>query len=248
MVQQTSNEAVIYGYVDTLIHNPYGDAALLGNLGWESDFDPTRPNPGEGAIGLAQWEGGRRIQLQRYAAAHGGKETDLRIQLGFLGQELTGPYRQVLTYLRGAKDVRAAAAYVDVGPGGPRSGTGFENSSGSATAQRQTLAATIYGQIQSGALTATSAPNIPSGGGSPAAGFGLPNIPGTPLSDLNKVSELLPWNWGKDISKATQGVVQTIIAFVTKALFVLAGLGLTLLGAYIAAKPEPAVAGGGTSG
>jgi hypothetical protein len=241
MVQQTSNEAVIYGYLNQLGLSPAGEAGLLGNFAVETGgtFSPTAYNPAEGAIGEAQWELGRRTALQRYAAAHGGRETDLRIQLGYLGQELSGPFRNVLTYLRRATDPTAAAAYVDAN---------FERSAGTTRAQRISEANAIYGQIHGGTLTASSAPSIPTAaGGGSSAGFGIPNIPGTPLSDLGKISEILPWNWGKDISKATQGVVQTIIAFVTKALFVLAGLGLTLLGAYIAAKPEPA-AGGGTSG
>jgi hypothetical protein len=46
-------------------------AGVEGNLQIESGFSPTAYNPGEGAIGLAQWEKGRRANLQSFAKEHG---------------------------------------------------------------------------------------------------------------------------------------------------------------------------------
>jgi len=63
---------------------------ILGNLQVESGYNPNALNAGEGAIGIAQWEGSRRTALQNYAAATGGKETSITTQLGFLWKELNG--------------------------------------------------------------------------------------------------------------------------------------------------------------
>lgn len=238
-----SNESVIYGFLTGTEHLTAAQAAgVLGNLQVESGFSPTASNPGEGAIGIAQWEGGRRAALDRYAAAHGGKETDLAMQLGYLGQELAGGYSNVLALIRKTSDPQTVARYWDVGPGGANSGTGFENSSGEATQQRMADAQAIYQQIQTGSLTASSSPPIAgdAGSGGDAAGFAS-GIPGSGiLKDIaGGVSEVLPWNWGKDISKAEKGVVGVVIAFVTKLAFVGLGLSLVLLGVYTAARPEP---------
>jgi hypothetical protein len=63
-------------------------AAILGNLDTESGFDPKAYNPGENAIGIAQWEGSRRTALQAFAAHRNTSETDLATQVAFLWREL----------------------------------------------------------------------------------------------------------------------------------------------------------------
>jgi len=88
-------------------------AGILGNIQIESGFNTGAANASEGAIGLAQWEGGRRTALQNYAAQHGMHETDLNAQLGYLWQELSGPYSGVLSQLKTATDPAAAAAIWD---------------------------------------------------------------------------------------------------------------------------------------
>jgi len=227
----TPNEAIIYGYAINQLHTTKaGAAALEANAQVESSWDPTSLNAREGAIGLFQWEGGRRLALQRYAAAHGGKETDLAMQLGYLGQELTGPYRKVLSFLQTTNDPAAAAAYVDVGPGGRGSGTGFENSSGDATLIRQGDAQTIYGQIQHGQLTAKKAP------------------PGTPLvpGGGRGVSDSVLNDVTSSVADTTSSVVDTIgslfdftwvVQLVLKSSFTIGGLSLVALGLYAAAQP-----------
>lgn len=65
-------------------------AGAEGNLLVESKFDPTATNPKEGAVGIAQWEGGRRTALQSFARSRGTSETDLGTQLAFMHSELNG--------------------------------------------------------------------------------------------------------------------------------------------------------------
>jgi hypothetical protein len=50
-------------------------------------------------------------------------------------------------------------------------------------------------------------------------------------------SNLLPWNWGKDLSAAQAGLVQSVTSFTLKLAFIGGGVGLVLLGAYRAAAP-----------
>lgn len=102
-------------------------AGVLGNFQVESGLNPKASNPREGAIGLAQWEGGRRTALRAYAAAHGGKETDLTMQLGYLWTELTGGESGALAALKKTSTPAQAASVWD---------QQFERSSGEARGQR----------------------------------------------------------------------------------------------------------------
>lgn len=106
-----------------------GTAGILGNYKIESGLSPTAFNSGEGAIGLAQWELGRRTALQAYAKAHGGKETDLNVQLGFSLQE------GIPTGVRTATDPGTAAALFD---------SEYERSSGEARSARVSAAQSYY--------------------------------------------------------------------------------------------------------
>jgi hypothetical protein len=100
---------------------------ILGNMQVESGFNTGAFNAHEGAIGLAQWENGRRTALQNYAKAHGGTETDLKNQLGYLWQELSTNYSGVLQELKSAKTPEQAATAWDAH---------YEVSSGSTRANR----------------------------------------------------------------------------------------------------------------
>lgn len=88
-----------------------GRAGALGNMQVESGFSTTAYNPNEGAIGLCQWEGGRRTALDAYAKAHGSTETDINMQLGYMRAELLSAYSPVYLYMRGASDPSAAATF-----------------------------------------------------------------------------------------------------------------------------------------
>jgi len=65
-------------------------AGAMGNVYCESGFRPTALNSSSGAYGLAQWLGGRRTNLQNYAASKGKTEEDEDCQIEFLIAELTG--------------------------------------------------------------------------------------------------------------------------------------------------------------
>lgn len=143
--------------------SPAQAAGVAGNLQVESGLDPTAENKAEGAIGLAQWEGGRRTALQRFAAASGGSETDLSTQLGFLGSELHGSESGALQHLMATSDPSSAAAAFD---------QYYERSAGTSRATRVADAQAIAaGQPVStgggGGATATPAASIASSIGGP---------------------------------------------------------------------------------
>lgn len=110
-------------------------AGVEGNLYVESGFNPAAANAKEGAIGLAQWEGGRRTSLQQFAAGRGTSETDLATQLEFMWSELVGPERSALTSLYGASTPTAAATVFD---------TQYERSAGTSRQGRIDAANDLY--------------------------------------------------------------------------------------------------------
>lgn len=83
-----SNQSIIYNFLTTkgglTPEQAYG---VMGNLQVESSLNPSAYNGNEGAIGIAQWEGGRRAALQAFAASRGTNETDLETQLEFMLHE-----------------------------------------------------------------------------------------------------------------------------------------------------------------
>lgn len=121
------NEAAIAAFLAGKGLTPAQIAGVLGNFKVESGFSPTNSNPAEGAIGLAQWEGGRRTALDAYAKRTGGSETNLNTQLGYLWAELTGGESAALRALRATTTPGAAASVFD---------QLFERSSGAARSQR----------------------------------------------------------------------------------------------------------------
>lgn len=106
---------------------PAAIAGILGNMQTESNFSTSALNGKEGAIGLIQWEGGRRANLQNFAASQGRSETHLQSQLDFMWHELTTDYAGVLQRLRTATNPGDAAAIFD---------QSYEVSSGSSRGQR----------------------------------------------------------------------------------------------------------------
>lgn len=103
-----SKGAAVYQGLISRGLNPAQAAALTGNIKQESNFDPTRPNPGEGGIGLIQWRLGRRDQLNHFAAATGRSPTDLNTQLDFLMHEMKGPEAESAKDFLNATDVASA--------------------------------------------------------------------------------------------------------------------------------------------
>jgi len=115
--------------------NNYAIAAVLGNMQIESGFSTGALNGKEHAIGLIQWEGGRRANLQHFAAARGTSETDLNTQLNFMWHELTTDYTGSLNALRSATSAAAAAADFD---------QHYEVSSGSSRSERVASANSFF--------------------------------------------------------------------------------------------------------
>jgi len=123
-----SNLDTVLAYLrNTLGLSPAQAAGVAGNLEVESGLSPTAHNDKEGAIGLAQWEGGRRQALDAFAAQQGTSETDLATQLAFLGNELHGSESGAYQQLLSASDPASAAAVFD---------QYYERSSGSARQKR----------------------------------------------------------------------------------------------------------------
>lgn len=150
-----TNESVIYDFLKGKGLTPAQIAGAMGNLKIESGFNPRSVNPGEGAIGLAQWEGGRRSALQHYASSHGGKETSLSIQLGFMWHELTGSESGALKALRKTHDPAAAASVWD---------GQYERSDGTTRGARISSAHAIAKTIQSGGFAGRGGGNAGMGG------------------------------------------------------------------------------------
>jgi hypothetical protein len=84
-------------------------AGVLGNMQTESGFRTDAYNPGEGAIGLCQWEGGRRTALENFAARQGRPVTDWRVQAAFVMHELMGSENGAFVSLRQCRTPGEAA-------------------------------------------------------------------------------------------------------------------------------------------
>lgn len=209
--------------------SPAGVAGWEGNTEVESGFDSTRENKAEGAIGFQQWEGDRRTVLDRLAASMGLAETDPRAQEEMIVTELQG-YPQLLQELRSTTDAGQAAADVDAI---------YERSSGSARGQRIADARAIYAQIQAGQPIGQG-PNS-GGGAADFASFGgaanLKNpFPGGAWDPLNWPNEVTN-SAGQAVGSVAGGVLKVALPFLTKATFVVGGLGLVVLGLYRASEP-----------
>lgn len=139
-----STAQTIYNYFLDKGFSKAGAAAAAANAQYESSFSTTASGDGGSAIGIFQWEGSRRTALQNFARQRGTSETDLQTQLDYAWHELTTNYSGVLKYMRNATNPSEAARVWDVGAGGVNSGTGFENSAGTTTGERQQSAGLIF--------------------------------------------------------------------------------------------------------
>lgn len=223
MTTSDSNLAQIDAFLAAHGEGTAQRAGIEANLETESGWNPGASNSAEGAIGIAQWEGGRRTGpngLDAYAASTHGSETSLQTQLGYLWSELTGPYQSVLSAINGTNDPATVARDWDVGSGGVNSGTGFENSSGSTTQTRINNARTLYAQLGAGGIA---------GGATSATSSGAQS-----LTDAQGIGN--PLNIGKDAINSVRTIVFT-------GLFVLGGLGLVAAGLYKASGGSSGPAG-----
>ena len=79
----------IYDYMTEQYNlSPAQASGILGNMQTESSFNTAAYNAGEGAIGLIQWEGPRRVALENYAHQQGRPVTDWKLQVDFMMHEL----------------------------------------------------------------------------------------------------------------------------------------------------------------
>lgn len=132
-----TNEEIIWQFLNKKLSNPYGTAALMGNLFAESSLDPMKANgikkygmtgkeyteitdAGKNnnfitdgiAYGLAQWCFHTRKQaLLEYARSTKRSVGDINMQLEYIWLELQS-YKTVLNSLYSAKTIREASDVV----------------------------------------------------------------------------------------------------------------------------------------
>ena len=93
IVLAEDNETIIYQYLrNDLQLNEAGASGVLSNLFFESSFNPNASSPGGSYYGIVQWGGGRKTNLENYAASLGVDRSDLKAQLDFMKQELNMAY------------------------------------------------------------------------------------------------------------------------------------------------------------
>lgn len=131
--------------------NPAAVAGVLGNLYVESSLNPSAYNAREGAIGIAQWEGGRRTQLEQFARSRGKTANDLATQVAFLIHEMGNG---MIQQMNATGSAGSAAAYFD---------KNYERSAGTSLSQRVAAAQSV---ASGGTLSAASG----NGGGLPDGG------------------------------------------------------------------------------
>lgn len=171
-----TNEDIIYNFFKSKGLNNIDIAGIMGNEEVESGFRTTAYNPNESAIGISQWEGGRRTALQNFAKSMGTTETDLNAQLAFTWHELTGAYAGALTELQGDQSVAAAATTID---------SRYEVSAGTTRQQRIQDAQQVYTQISNGGMPTggpTSSGSGSSNGGANTLASGASS--GNPVTDV----------------------------------------------------------------
>lgn len=103
-------------------------AAFMGNFYQESRYNPAiiqggkaynearALNPGVGgyAFGLVQWDGGRRVELVKFAKEQNKDWRDITLQFDFIKSELNGSERRILTdaEFRSTTDIAKATVLV----------------------------------------------------------------------------------------------------------------------------------------
>ena len=96
----------IYQYLLEKGFTPAQAAGIIGNMQIESGFKTDAYNAGEGAIGLCQWEGGRRTALEAFA---GDKLGDWHTQVDFMVHEMQTSESLAYSQVKGAQTPEDAA-------------------------------------------------------------------------------------------------------------------------------------------
>lgn len=106
----SGTEGEVYDFLMSKGMSAIGAAGVMGNIAQESGFNTGAISyDGAGSIGLCQWTGGRRTNLQNYAKSKGMNETDLQAQMEFLWKELTEGYSSLVQRMNNATSPSAAA-------------------------------------------------------------------------------------------------------------------------------------------
>lgn len=113
------NQQRVYEALRMLKLNKIAIAGFMGNLEAEHQFRTALSGTG-GAIGLAQWEGTRKANLQRYATANSMDITNIILQSSFIYEECTagsgytdGQAKQCADYLTNGNTVTTVAKAAD---------------------------------------------------------------------------------------------------------------------------------------
>lgn len=122
-------------YLKGLNYSRAQRAGILGNMQIESGFNPGAYNAIEGAIGICQWEGGRRTALQAFAKTLGKSESDLSAQLAFFHLEMTTGFAPVNAMIRVSNNPATVASIFDAS---------YERSAGTSRAARIAAANSLF--------------------------------------------------------------------------------------------------------
>ncbi|WP_280485906.1 phage tail tip lysozyme [Nocardia cyriacigeorgica] len=126
--ERTTAEKIYRRLIDEYGLTPAQAAGIIGNMQVEAPgLNTGAYNPNEGAYGLCQWLGGRRENLEAFAASRGKKVGDWETQVDFMMHELQGSESAAYARLRATDTPAAAAAVFD---------QYYERSSGQARGQR----------------------------------------------------------------------------------------------------------------
>lgn len=122
----------IYNFLRTDLRLSRAQAAgVLGNFIQETaSLDPSQKGDGGNSLGIAQWNGPRRRQLQAFATENGTSATDLGTQLKFFKRELETTERGAMrALLRTTTPEQAAVTFSRTfeRPGNPMNGKRVAN-------------------------------------------------------------------------------------------------------------------------
>lgn len=201
--------AYVWRFLTGNLHLSAAQAAgVEGNWTVEDPtFDPARPNPAEGAIGLAQWEGDRRTALQAFAASRGTSETDLLTQLLFFAKE--AGQRGNLAALRKTTNPTAAAYVIQ---------HDFEVSNPSSLPTREANARAVFASA-----TKYGSPH-------PLAGVPTGGLDGITAGSGATGGQGIVWGPFGPVPDAAGGIVKAIAAVAIKLTFSAGAAALIVLG------------------
>jgi hypothetical protein len=141
---ETVQAKSIYDYLTTNYGmSDVAASGILGNMMTESSMKTNAHNSTEGAIGLCQWEGPRRRELEHFAAEQHKPVTDWHVQVDFMMHELKGSESGAYAKLQHAQTPAQAAAIFD---------KFYERSAGTSRGERMGNAEHVHRQLAVGSV------------------------------------------------------------------------------------------------